>query len=258
MFPWITHQDSRERNRYVEMGSSERLAGIVSLVDQIPQELLVLDTEDHLALTCALAAVRHQLSLWQSGVAQAYVLSALRGFEPRTPVVVIRDCLAKCPDESASASSHELAFIDDSELRTSIRLDIGESERNLAAGSWKAATVLAGSAIEALLLWAILQSEAGGAGSVASAVEDCCAKKALQKPPRDPDPNTWDLYEYAPVAEELEWIERETAIQIGQARGFRNLIHPGRARRLGQQCDRGTAFAAAAALHFVARDLIPQ
>ncbi|MCI1909012.1 MAG: hypothetical protein LKI99_04780 [Acetobacter fabarum] len=39
------------------------------------------------------------------------------------------------------------------------------------------------------------------------------------------------------------------------AKDFRNLIHPGRAQRLGQVCDRATALTALAAVESIARDL---
>jgi len=59
------------------------------------------------------------------------------------------------------------------------------------------------------------------------------------------------------VARRLQLIEPETATQAQQARSFRNLIHPGRAARLGQKCDRGTALSALAAVELTVRDLTP-
>jgi hypothetical protein len=42
------------------------------------------------------------------------------------------------------------------------------------------------------------------------------------------------------------------------AQNFRNLIHPGRADRDNQVCDRGTAYSAIGALEHVIRDLTPR
>jgi hypothetical protein len=40
------------------------------------------------------------------------------------------------------------------------------------------------------------------------------------------------------------------------AKDFRNLVHPGRAARLNQACNRGTAYSAVGALEHVIEDLI--
>jgi hypothetical protein len=50
-----------------------------------------------------------------------------------------------------------LSFIQHSDLRESIRNDVGAANRALLNCEWKAATVLAGATIEALLHWALSQ-----------------------------------------------------------------------------------------------------
>jgi hypothetical protein len=57
------------------------------------------------------------------------------------------------------------------------------------------------------------------------------------------------------VPEELHLIDGDTATQARRAMDFRNLIHPGRAQRLAQVCDRRTALAALAAGEMVVRCL---
>jgi hypothetical protein len=69
------------------------------------------------------------------------------------------------------------------------------------------------------------------------------------------DPNDWGLDGYIKVARVLAPIEEETEKQAGLAKGFRNLIHPGRSARLARVCDRGTALSALAAVELVVRDL---
>jgi len=73
----------------------------------------------------------------------------------------------------------------------------------------------------------------------------------------DPGENLdrWELHSFIEVAAKLEVIGEDTAQQARLAREYRNLIHPGREKRLGQKCDRGTALAAVAAVEFVVRDL---
>jgi len=76
---------------------------------------------------------------------------------------------------------------------------------------------------------------------------------------KNPDNNleNWVLFEYIEVAAELKVISDETATQARLAKDFRNLIHPGRAQRLGQECNRATALSAVAALEHVVNDLSP-
>jgi hypothetical protein len=61
----------------------------------------------------------------------------------------------ECPDEAVSEAADVLEFIDDAILRQNIRRDLWSADGALNNGEWKAATVLAGSLVESLLLWAI-------------------------------------------------------------------------------------------------------
>jgi hypothetical protein len=103
------------------------------------------------------------------------------------------------------------------------------------------ATVLAGAAVEALLLWAIQQDATKLASS-----KTAPSGKPIER---------WDLVELIAVAHELDLIVPATRTQAELARGFRNLIHPGRAQRTGTACDRGTSLTALAAVELVVRDL---
>ena len=116
--------------------------------------------------------------------------------------------------------------------------------------------MLAGSAVEALLLWALEEYEQHNTGARQAAITALLDRNTLtQNPPANPV--DWNLHQHIEVALRLEIIESETATQARQAKDFRNLIHPGRVIRLGQKCDRGTALAALAAVEFVVRDLTP-
>ena len=159
-----------------------------------------------------------------------------------------------CPDEAPARETTALAFIGDPELRESIRLDLSAANRDLAQGEWKGATVLAGSAIEALFLWALEEHEKRNPGSRAPAIATLRANGRLTRQP-DPNPEWWHLPQYVEVAEHLGLIKPETAIAVRLAKEFRNLIHPGRVARLGQKCDRATALQALAAAEAVVRDL---
>ena len=138
------------------------------------------------------------------------------------PVAIICDALAKCPDESPSPSTSELSFISDADLRTNLRNDMGAINRALSNGEWKAATVLAGSAIEALLLWGLQSRHAADIPTAATAL---VANKTLRKAP-DRNPEEWVLNEYIEVAAHVGLIELDTVRAARLAREFRNLIHP--------------------------------
>jgi hypothetical protein len=228
------------------------LSAIVHLTNEIPSELLTVEAEDYSDLVCALEGLTSVVNRWlQRG-----------GNDPparikaKSPVSIIREVLTKCPDESPSPETAALSFISDAALRESIRLDISAANRDAENGEWKGATVLAGSATEALLLWAIEAADHATPGTVAAAVGALATASTLARRPK-PSPDQWDFIELIEVARQLALIKADTATQSRLCKNFRNLIHPGRAARLGQVCDRGTALSALAAIELVVRDLTP-
>jgi len=254
LFPWAeTQQEGKPYPLY--FGNHVQLMGIMRMVEEIPEELITLTPEDYAVLVVCVEGIRTQVETWYAQGARD-TLNFLGGLPQLSPIALIRRCLAKCPDEAPSPGTVGLQFIPDIALRDSIRLDISAAYRDEANGQWKGATVLAGSAAEALLLWAIQEHEKKSPGDLATALSRLVANKTFPKPP-DPNPEKWDLYEYIPVASDLKIIKPETATQVELARPFRNLIHPGRAKRLGQTCDRATALAALSAVEFLVRDLTP-
>lgn len=227
------------------------VSGLADLLDQIPEELLTMDATAYAAFICCKARIRETLATWAARPnagpdTERFLYSgqadAIRG---------IRYALAKCPDESPAPATSELNFITDQDLRTNLRNDIGAVNRALSNGEWKAATVLAGSTIEALLLWDLQVRRAAG---ISAAVTALVANKTFSKQP-PPKPEKWVLHHYIEVAAHLGRISKETATQARLAKHFRNLIHPGRALRLREKCDRGTALSCVAALDHVVRDL---
>jgi len=228
------------------MGNSHQLSAIVDLVQRIPDDLIILGPEEYSTLLISTATIKAQVEQWQvRGDTGSF--KRLPGLPDLNPVTLIRRCLTKCPDEAASPGTAELAFITQPELRESIRLDISAANEDLANGQWKGCTVLAGSASEALLLWALQERENHNPGTL---------DKASSRP-ADSNPEKWSFADLIKVAEELQTIQTATATQLRQAKDFRNLIHPGRVQRLGQKCDQGTALAALAGTHLLIRDLTP-
>jgi hypothetical protein len=224
---------------------------IARLIDELPTELLTISGEDYSDLVCGVESIRNSVTYWQhKGVGQIGN-SGIRG---KNTLLVIRDALAKCPDQIPSPATAELVFVTDSDLRESIRLDISTATSALHSGEWKAATVLAGAATEALLLWAVQEREKNVPGAVQSAISALMAASALKGKP-DANPERWYFLELIEIALNLGLITPSTATQARLGKDFRNLIHPGRASRLGLVCDRGTALSALAAVELIARDL---
>jgi hypothetical protein len=241
LFPWAADQGEGQE-KAIGQGQALTVAALVGVVGQIPSGLLVLESEDRAAFHASIEVLRNALATWQGP--KDHNVTYIPGFGKRNPVTLIRRALTKCPDEVIPPETTDLPFLQgDPQLRDALRQDLAQSERDLLNGDWKSSTVLAGSVIEALLLWALNQPACEAA--VAAATEA----------PGGPL-NKWDLSEYIAVAEEVGVIfTPETITEVRLTQKYRNLIHPGRAQRLGQRCDRGTAQVALAAVSHVVADL---
>jgi hypothetical protein len=97
------------------------------------------------------------------------------------------------------------------------------------------ATVLAGAALEALLLWALKRVTLAKV-----------AKRSLEE---------LHLADLIDLAVTNAVIGEACARQAGLARDARNLIHPGRALRSGDSCNKTTALTAVTAVYRVIDDL---
>ena len=161
-------------------GNANALRGIINLVKEVPPEMLVLSEEVYTDLILATSAIENQLNIWISrgDVGQ---LHPVKGFDP---VLLILEALDQCPDEYPPPSTTaELTFIPDDVLRNSIRGDIGATERAFINFEWKAATVLAGAAIEALLHWRLDQPPTTSR-DIDRSVATLLAKKVFSNKPR--------------------------------------------------------------------------
>src|SRR5262249_23239512 len=151
------------------------------------EDYLVLDATSYTGLIASVAYLRALPDVFQAS--RQPVPLQLRGYQ-RNPIALIRDAMAACSDQAPTRQTTELPFITDSDLRESIRRDMSTAHRNLADGEYKAATVLAGSAVEDLLLWKIQEHEKLNPGVLAPLV-------ASQK--LDLDPEKWVLHDYIEV-----------------------------------------------------------
>jgi hypothetical protein len=233
------------------------VTALAGLVQAVPPELILLDPENYAALVASTAALEAMPLAFQSTRAPEILHLRVRGFDAN-PIWLIRSALANCPDEAPTIYTTVLGYIEDSELRDSIRLDLSAAQQALAQGEWKGSTVLSGAAIEALLLWRLQEHERKSPGEILMALAMLVADKTLtHNPGADLEGSSWGLNQYVEVAAYLRIIKPDTATLVRLAKDFRNLIHPGRAARLRQKCDRATALSALAAVEAVGRDLEP-
>jgi hypothetical protein len=224
-------------------GHAAALHGMVSLARQVPPELIT-GASEYLDFILCIEVIERTLQLWLTKE-----ISTLPGMPGRfpDPVQKMRNILAACRDDPLPQGGSILTFIPDPDLRHNIARDIRAADDALSHGEWKAATVLAGSAIEALLHWR-LQSvpKPAMATAIGSAIS---ASLLTRNPPSDPD--RWDLHDMVEVAGQLKILSAGTLTTVRQAKDYRNLIHPGRSVRLRQVCNRSTALVAVAALEQV-------
>jgi hypothetical protein len=156
-FPWLRSGNTCGHLAREHAGFA---AGLIELIDAIPDELIALNGAEYTEFFYSVAAIRQQLGVWQhqqNPNLPTYLGVAFRNLHP---ITIIHNALLKCPDQYPVASTAELAFISDATLREDLRIDISAVGRALSNGEWKAATVLAGSVLEALLLWALGQRSA--------------------------------------------------------------------------------------------------
>lgn len=240
-YPWVKLDDTPpDKLGNLHIG---RIMAIVALCDRLPIELLTLETKTYADFIADVEILRSRVPYWnQHG-------SSSENFTPE-PVRKIHRALKRCLDDAPTASTQALQFIADEPLRATLRIDMHHAERALLNHEWKAATVLAGSVIEALLLWKL--------GTLPAADVEAAAKTARNWKTVKPL-NEWHLPDYIEVAAIVPAanpvIVADTADLLRVLKNYRNLIHPGRAERLAQTCDKRTAYAAVAGIEGVVIDL---
>jgi hypothetical protein len=241
IFPWADKPTGQTETLYA--GHAERVSVIVDYVEQLPSELVALEGRDYAPFATSLTTMKHALKMWPTH--GSHFVASTPGFR-LNPITLLREALAKCADDAPRPDTADLNFIADNDFRESLRQDVSTAHTALMNGEWKPATVIAGSVVEALLLWSLQQR---------SATDIATSTKSLQLS-RDPkDLLSWILHPLIEVASDLKILNKTTTDQCRIAKDFRNLIHPGRAERLNTRCNRGTALSAVAAMEHVIADL---
>lgn len=247
LFP--TLPNNQQQPFTLTVSHSVQLRAIFAMLEQVPEDLLLLSPEEFATLQLAKETIRDSLEYWQSRADRG--LNSTPGFPNINPLRLLDDLLSKCPDSAASPAMGGLEFMSDSSFRESLRIDQADADRALSNGEWKGATVMAGSLLEALLLWALQQRSPQERAEAVSRI----TKRRVPLPRATRELDEWQLHELVEVAAELQLIRDDTTKQARLAKNFRNLIHPGRVQRLAVKCGRGEALGALAAVEQVIRDL---
>lgn len=156
MYPSAVPPEGLPRLKEMVVGSDERnrLAGLLDLVGAVPDELRRFPPTGQAHFIIAVATIRGTIQEWDRPKLDARLGPiSLDGQE--NPVHALYRLFKSCADEAPDTDTPGLTFIADAPLRESFRLDISSAHKSLSHGEWKSATVLAGSVIEALLLWAV-------------------------------------------------------------------------------------------------------
>jgi hypothetical protein len=199
---------------------------LLGLLDEVPSELLTLPFNGYLEFTRCRAALASALPSWE-----LQNTGALPWVNGKNPVARIRRLLQECPDEPRTEP--QFPFMTDDNVRLGIEDRLRGAWTNFRASEWFSATVCAGNALEALLLWRLKE------------VTVAQSSNRL---------NRMKLEDLINFASDQHLIGNATAQQAHLARDARDLVHPGRVARTGTECSRATALAALAAAYQVAEE----
>jgi hypothetical protein len=241
----------KEQNRMdyvVGPGNGSQLLGIPNLLNDVPGELITLTTTDYAELVLAKSTIQETLPHWRAR-GNVGDMANVKRFDA---VTVIRRALARCPDEFPPSATTELLFISDPVRCGRISVAIWARLRGPSTMQNGKPQPCWPEPFEALLHWR-LQEPSPGATAVQAAVPHLVSNGKINRPHSSID--RWELHQFIGVAEHFNLLKPDTCSAVRLAQNFRNLIHPGRAARLAQTCDRGTAYSAVGALDHVIRDL---
>ena len=254
IFPEILLSAEERIKRNWQIGASHHSAvvSLLKVINLIPPHLLVLESQELIDFQIAITELETAVHHWKDRVRYGIQNKTGKYYE-ENPLKIIYILLLRCPDIDVPTEIAQLGFIQNGEFQTSLRLDIAAVNQSLANGEWKATTVIGGSLLEALLLWSVQEYERSDKGIPYSTAVSLYNEEVLnRKPVRDLE--KWDLHALVKVSEELAIITEETAKACDLVRGYRNLIHPGRAKRMGQVCGRDTALLAVGAVECLIRE----
>lgn len=202
---------------------------LLAMLEEVPSDLIDLNAEDYLELSRCLAVLATTLPAWNLGT-----IAPANSVGGKDVVERIRRLMLKCHDQAAPPLP-EFPFILEDDVRLGIEDRVRAAEIDFKTREWMGATVLAGHALEALLLWAV--------------------KNAISERPLKVAPDKLHLHDLISEAAQRKLISDGGKRLAELAKDARNLIHPGRATRSGAACSKATALTAFAALFSIAEEL---
>lgn len=110
------------------------LRALISLVQQLPNSLLPTDPSDFGDLISSMETIRYTVAMAERksaiDISRSGDVKLVPGVRPGglNPVLVIRQVLERCPDESAATASKDFLFVKEPTVRTELLADFGGRE----------------------------------------------------------------------------------------------------------------------------------
>jgi hypothetical protein len=205
---------------------------ILSLLNDVPTELIDLPFIDYVELTRCRAIMAASAAHWGLGG-----IAPVRDVNGKDAIERVRRLMQQCQDQLPPPEP-ELPFVDDVGSRVGIQSQIHTAWVNFSAQNWLGATTFAGAALEAILLWSLEKSN---------------TKPENTKHGRPI--NELRLAELIDEATKLKLVSKDTSTIAHSAKDARNLIHPGKVARSGVACTKASALTALAGLYRTIEDI---
>jgi hypothetical protein len=231
-----------------------RLKVIVESASSLAEETLPVDTSDLFDCIEDLKDCCRRAEVAQLKFQGAPYIRVREGHS-FSVLTTLRNILVGCADEGPAPTTQDLPFVRDLRFREGLRTDISTVNQALGNCEWKAATVLAGSVVEALLLSALDSKSSADIQATVRSLRSTAAFKPGKPHETEPKDRSWSLYHYIEACHHMHLIETKAYEQAKIIIDFRDLIHPAKEKRGEGKCDRGTALSAVAAIEHVVRDL---
>jgi|ERR687896_910728 hypothetical protein len=85
---WFTLKTQKSQEFALRRGHAGQLMAIIELVEQIPQQLIMLDSQDYNALVIGLSIIRSAFPQWQL---RDYDIRGVPGYDGVSPIRLIRE-----------------------------------------------------------------------------------------------------------------------------------------------------------------------
>lgn len=228
------------------------ITALLDLLDKLPAKFInAIPSDNQWRYYAALGDMRYAKDLWivpkvpdTLNPWKDYKINSKPEFNGRTSIEFTRDVLFELPDQVPQLETSELLFLkNDPSFQLGIRQDVSTSYKLFDSHEYKASIVMAGSVIEALLVWLLQNQEYT---LVIKARDEWNAENANsdgknRTPIKSKKIEEWNLDTLINIADYLKQVSKDTVSSLHLSREYRNLIHPGRAMRKGLHPTRGSA-----------------